>query len=131
MNKQELADKIRSLRNSDSLPMNYVNPDDKLFWRNTYLVYIETGMYWLKPFLVHANNEQEAFDEIVDYAEEKGFVGYFAEDSHLEELRQDAIASGHDEDAFIDEQFTQGGNHGRYFANMARCFEVLNTDKRS
>jgi len=81
----------------------YPNYDDykESFWKNNYEVKVtENGI----TFIVNADNEQEAFDYIIDYCEEKlpGLV------SSYDELKEDGYNDQEMED------FIQGGNHGLY-----------------
>ncbi len=118
MNRQKFATELRRQRNGGMNTVHYINPGDKHFWPRTYLVFLDTGCWFSAVFLVHSDNEQSAHDEIADYCQRKGWNGYFADEEYLNELRADSLADGHEEDCYIDEQFTAAGNEGRYFANI-------------
>jgi len=120
LTRKEFADKLRENRSI----IDYVNQEDKHFWKHTFLVYLNTGCYVDAVFLVHHDNLQDAYDEIADYSERKNYVGYFAEEEYLEELRADAIKDGHDEDCYVEEQFTSAGNYGKYFCNIGLVYEL-------
>ena len=78
---------------------HYPNEDDfdSGFWKHDYLVHLTAQDI---IFAVNADNEQEAIDFIIDYCEEK-LPGLIM--SHEEESEKECI-----------EDYTFGGNHGRY-----------------
>ena len=80
-----------------------VNQDDynNRFWKKNYLIRVT---YQGIPFIVNADNEQEAIDYLIDYCEEHcpGLVSTY----------QELIDAGYT-DIEIDELIT-GGNHGLY-----------------
>jgi hypothetical protein len=123
MNRSELARSLAENRHS----IVYVNPSNKSYGK-TYLIGVSSGFYFAGAFLVHEDTEQNAYDEICDYCAKQDFHGYFPDEEYLQELRDDALSDGHDEDAYIDEQFTRAGNEGAYFNNMVSC-EVLEVSK--
>jgi hypothetical protein len=75
--------------------MKYVNEEEK-FWKHSYRVYLHDT----EGLLINADNEQDALDYAVDYAEEQGWVGLFLDETELEE----AIADNED--------IIFAGNHG-------------------
>jgi hypothetical protein len=80
-----------------------VNPDDynNRFWKKNYLIRVT---YPGTPFIVNADNEQEAIDYFINYCEEHypGLVSTY----------QELIDDGYT-DIEIDELIS-GGNHGLY-----------------
>ena len=83
--------------------VDYPNPDDydNHFWRQNYFIRItEQGM----PFIVNADYEQCAIDEIIDYCEEvyPGLVNTY----------QELIEEGYTDTEI--EEFISGGNHEVY-----------------
>lgn len=83
--------------------MNYVNEDTK-FWNHSYEVYLSE---FSGPILVNADNEQDALDYAIDYAESQGWVGLFLDQSDIIELENEG---------FLDEHIS-GGNHGLYLSS--------------
>lgn len=76
-----------------------------------YRIYIATGTAWYKVFQVYAYNEQEAVDLIVDYCEEQGLEGLYADYYEIFDLCDvgetvDEYAEAHG--------LTCCGNHGVY-----------------
>jgi hypothetical protein len=63
-----------------------VNPDDinDASWPVLYAIRLETGTMWLTdPFIVAADSEQDALDEVADYCVEQGWLGYIALESEV------------------------------------------------
>jgi len=90
-----------------------VNADDynEKFWKYNYAVHMTAQGI---GFLVNADCEQDAIDEIIDYMEKTGnFPGILMTDEEVEELRAESIADYGDE-RYLDDSCIQGGNHGRY-----------------
>lgn len=76
----------------------YVNEAEK-FWDHSYNVMLaDIG----SEICVNADNEQDALDYAVDYAEEQGWEGYF-----LDTPGDDMTADWHEDD------ICYAGNHGR------------------
>jgi hypothetical protein len=67
-----------------------VNEDEK-FWGKYYLVSFAQCLGWDSAICVNADNEQDAADEAADYAEEKGWKGYFLDNEDLEDYAEDDI----------------------------------------
>ena len=86
-------------------PLNVVNLDDIVnnFWNNTYLIHF--GIQNIL-FLVCADYEQQAIDEMVDYIERKNWKGLLLDDNDPYDI--EIIVSG---DCII------GGNHRRYLSS--------------
>jgi len=80
-----------------------VNPEDEDFWKNTYLIYL--GPFGSK-FVVYADNEDDALDYLIDYADEKNYKGFFLDDEKINEL---------EEEGCLDE-YISGGNYGKYLS---------------
>lgn len=127
MDHKQFADRLRELhRYSGAIP--YVNPEDKGFWRHTYIVYLETRCWFSAPYLVHADNEQDAYDEVCDYCDGR-HPGMFADEDYINELIEDAKRDGREEFEYVEEHYTMAGNYGKWFANMCYVESTL-TDKR-
>lgn len=77
-----------------------VNPDDKGFWRHSYKI----CMHLAGCYIVHADDESSALDELIDYAEEQGWEGWFFTHEQIEELEREGYL----------EEYYYGGSHGRY-----------------
>lgn len=81
---------------------NYINESEK-FWKHSYRVHLHE----LDPvgLLVNADNDQDALDYAIDFAEEKGWNGLFftPEEWENEKFKEDYIS---------------GGNHGRVLNSM-------------
>ena len=121
ISRAELAEKLRNDRST----IDYVNPLEKQFYNKTFLVFLDTGCYVAAPFLIHANYfSNEVHDVICDYCDNKGYKGYFADDEYVLEQQKDALDAGHDEDDFINDTYTQAGNFGKWFANVAFVYEL-------
>lgn len=73
--------------------MKYINEETK-FWNHSYRVHLSE--YSNGGLLVNANNEQDALDYAIDYAEEQNWMGLFIENPTDEEM----------------ESHITGGNHG-------------------
>lgn len=91
-----------------------INPDDynNHFWRYNYLIRVT---YQGIPFLVNADNEQEAIDYLIDYCEDNcpGLIATY----------QELIDAGYT-DIEIDE-LIYGGNHGLYLTIDAAIHIVV------
>jgi len=68
-------------------------------WEHLFAIYVPYAL-----FLVSAQHEGDALDEVIDYWELAGYNGYFLTDEEIQELEQAG---------YLDE-YIQGGNHGRY-----------------
>ncbi len=81
------------------------NPGDYDSWAHAYLVH----MHHLDPhgILVFADCEQDAIDEVADYGEEQGYLGWFIDDSEMADYTQ--VTDG--EERWADEVMLVG-NHG-------------------
>lgn len=84
--------------------LNYANEDEH-FWKKAYVVHLSAigGAE-----LMNADNEGEALDAAIDYAEEQKWDGLFLSDDEVAELE----AEGNLDD------YVSGGNHGRYLNDM-------------
>jgi hypothetical protein len=71
------------------------------------------GIIWGYWFLALGLNEQEAIDGVIDYCSDK-YPGLLLDDGSIEELRTDSINDGYDENTYLNEESTQGGNSGLY-----------------
>ena len=59
---------------------------DEMVWENQYLVCVD----YFSVYLVIADNEQDALDELADYFEERDYTGYFLSDAdHAEHIEND------------------------------------------
>jgi len=92
---------------------NLVNPDDILnsFWDNTYLIHL-TSQNIL--FVVNADCEQDAIDEMIDYIESMQWEGLLLDYNDPDDLEM--IESGN---------YICGGNHGRYLSTYHIRIEKL------
>jgi hypothetical protein len=83
----------------------YVNETEK-FWKHSYRVHLSE----LDPdgILINADNEQDALDSAIDYAESQGWEGLFLDDADIHELENDGYLEEH----------ISGGNHGRYLSSL-------------
>jgi hypothetical protein len=59
------------------MKVELVNPEEKEIWKHSFIVSI--GSVGTSHFLVHAYSEQDAIDEVADFADRKGYKGFFAE----------------------------------------------------
>lgn len=119
--RKELTEKLTENRNV----IDYVNPFEKSFYKNTYLVYLNTGCYVNATFLIHADYfSNDIQDVICDYCDDKGYAGYFADDSYVKEMQADSIEAGYEEGDFINESHTQSGNYGKWFCNIGFVYEL-------
>lgn len=126
ISRKELAEKLKESRST----IDYVNPFEKQFYSKTFLVFLDTGCYVAAPFLIHANEFcGDVQDAICDYCDDKGYKGYFADDEYVKEQQKDALEQGFDEDDFINESYSQSGNFGKWFANVAFVYELETTNK--
>jgi hypothetical protein len=82
----------------------YINEESK-FWNHSYSV---TLSEFSDPLIINADNDQDALDYAIDYAEEKNWMGLFLDDSDIAELENDG---------FLDEHIS-GGNHGLYLSSL-------------
>jgi predicted amidophosphoribosyltransferase len=83
---------------------NYINKPEK-FWKHSYRVHLHeldpTGL------LINADNDQDALDYAIDFAEEKGWEGLFFTSEELEQMKEEER-----------DQYLSGGNHGRVLNSM-------------
>lgn len=128
ISRKELATKLAESRST----IDYVNPLEKHFYSKTFLVFLDTDCYVAAPFLIHANYfSEEVQDAICDYCDDKGtYKGYFADDEYVTEQQKDALEQGFSEDDFINESYTQCGNYGKWFANIAFVYELEYEEKK-
>jgi hypothetical protein len=77
----------------------YVNEDGSKFWKHSWLVSFDSHLGWDSAICVDADDMQNAIDEVADYAESQGWVGYFLDDEQARELDE------FDEVSYV-------GNHG-------------------
>ena len=79
--------------------VTYVNSEDisSNFWKNNYK--ISLGAIGTSHYLVNADNEQEAMDELIDYLEKTTPTVLFTPEE--------------DEEIEFHEEYYTGGNHGR------------------
>ena len=127
MERTEFAKWLRECRKS----IDYVNPSDKHFWPNTYIIWLDTGCYVSAGFLIHGSSDLSAcHDAIADYCKDKGYKGYFADPEYIEELRRDALEQGFEEDDFVEEKYSSAGNEGDYFANILVVDELTERTKK-
>lgn len=100
----DIKHKIYALRQDFPEAIEISNPRDYLakFWKHNYLVSLSP----FSTFLVNADNEGDAVDEIIDYCVERGYMGLFLDDEAVEELT---------EEGFLEEHYC-GGNEGRYLS---------------
>lgn len=95
-----------------------VNPRAKHGKRKTpsFVLWFSTGGMSATHLLVYADNLDDALGECVDYLEEQGLEGFFADDE-VAEAYSTLIAEGVDEDEAREEAEVDtlaAGNHGRY-----------------
>ena len=93
--------------------INFVNPDDikESFWKRDYLIQITRfGI----PFIVNADCEQDAIDEIIDYIEAMKWDGLLLDYNDSDDLEM--IESG---------DYICGGNHSRYLSTYHIRIESL------
>ena len=127
MERTEFAKWLRECRKS----IDYVNPSDKHFWPNPYIIWLDTGCYVSAGFLIHGNSDLGAcHDAIADYCKDKGYKGYFADPDYIEELRKDALEQGFEEDDFVNEKYSSAGNEGDYFSNILAVDELSERSKK-
>ena len=93
--------------------INMVNPDDikESFWNSTYLIWV-TAQGIL--FLVNADCEQDAIDEMIDYIESMKWDGLLLDYNDSDDMEM--IESG---------DYICGGNHGRYLSTYHIRIESL------
>ena len=99
----------------------YVNKHDwnHKFCKHNYKV--ELGAFG-NTFFANADCEQDAIDFVIDHCEKKA-KGFLFTDKEVEELRQESLKDYGDE-RYV-EQYTCGGNHGRYLnTDNVRITEV-------
>jgi len=80
-----------------------LNIDEQVFWDHIYRVWLAKI---IDPITVNADNEQDALDEAVDYAEAQGWNGLFldeANEAHLSEFDEVVYAGNHGLPLSIDE----------------------------
>lgn len=85
------------------------------FWARRYLVTLsELG----PTLIVNADNEQDAIDFAIDYAEDQGWEGLFLQEEEILELIQEADDGfgGYDPALYLNEH-PYGGNNGRYLSS--------------
>jgi hypothetical protein len=95
--KPELIYTLNRIGKIVSHEYRYVNEESK-FWDNSYQVFLQE--FDSKGIIVNADNEQEALDFAVDYAESQGWVGLFLDQSELDKLSESE-----------QENLVMGGNH--------------------
>jgi hypothetical protein len=61
------------------------------------------------PIMVDENTESDAIDAAIDYAESRGWIGYFLDSDAIAELESEG---------FLDEHYT-GGNHCLYLSDTS------------
>ena len=84
-----------------NLIIDPINPDDEDYAnKNLYKVWLSAvgGVLY-----VFAQDESEVLDIAVDYAEEKGWEGYFCSDEEIDEMSDEEI-----------EELICAGNHSRF-----------------
>jgi hypothetical protein len=87
------------------------------FYRNNYAVTLsEFG----PTVIVNADNEQDALDEAIDYAEKKKYDGLFLSREDEEELESEGNLG----------DYMMGGNHGRYLSSMNIGIQKIAKPKR-
>jgi hypothetical protein len=92
--------------------MQYINETEK-FWKHSYRVHLSE--HDVDGLLINADNEQDALDYAIDYAESQGWEGLFLDDNDIQELENEG---------FLDEHLS-GGNHGRYLSSFNIRIELL------
>jgi hypothetical protein len=101
---------VPNLRHFGQFPqVEVVNPDESI-WDKHYLVCID----YFKVYYVIAQCEQDAFDILIDYCEERDYKGYFYSDEDIEELTEEER-----QDLFV------AGNHCRYISNDVLIIERI------
>jgi hypothetical protein len=70
----------------------YVNEDEK-FWKHSYKVFLHEFDY--DGIIVNADNEQDALDYAIDYAEEQGWMGLFIENPTEEDYETQLVGGNH------------------------------------
>lgn len=93
----------RDCQNNPITEYKYINEETK-FWDHSYRV-------WLSEYtfvIVNADNDQDALDYAIDYAEEQNWEGLFLTDDEVKELEQEGYLEEH----------ISGGNHGRYLSSL-------------
>ena len=76
----------------------YVNEEEK-FWDHSYKVIL--SQFDPSGIIVNADNEQDALDYAIDFAEEQGWIGLFLDQDEITRL-----------DPNEQENLIFGGNHG-------------------
>lgn len=86
-----------------------VTPDETIYDKH-FLVCLD----YFKVYYVISYNEQDALDTLVDYCEEREYMGYFYSDADLEKLTEEER-----DDLLV------AGNHCRYISNDVLIIEEL------
>ncbi len=73
-----------------------INGDEQI-WDKMFLICVD----YFNVYLVISDNEQDALDELVDYFEAKGYIGYFLDECDIDLENEDIVYAG---------------NHGRALA---------------
>lgn len=73
--------------------MRYVNEDEK-FWNHSYLVSLASCLGLESAIPVNADNESDAVDYAVNYAEKMGWEGFFVPVEDVPEDEADIIYAG-------------------------------------
>lgn len=81
----------------------YINEETK-FWDHSYRVFLSAH----NNLTINANHEQDAIDFAIDYAEAQGWEGLFLSSEEVAELEAEGFL----------EDYTSGGNHGRYLNSL-------------
>ena len=118
------------------MSITVINADAIDLDENNKRFYYIAGPYW--SFLVYKDsairNEQDALDELADYAAENapGIMGSIdgEEADHVKELRADGVADGYgnDGDGYIGDYYTRAGNCGDWIENPA-VIELLTAEE--
>ncbi len=82
-----------------------INRDDKEFYGKQYAVVLNRHA---ETMLVYADSDGDALDEAIDYAWDRGWVGYFLAPEQALELESEGYI----------EDYAQGGNEGRYLSSF-------------
>lgn len=90
-------------------PIEMVN--ENFYDEPKWLVLVGLGFVWTLAFGVYAPNEQEAVDLVVDYIEERRYVGAY---ETVDTLRESCEAGESVEEAAESQGYTCCGNHGVY-----------------
>jgi len=93
---------IKAIRVVQKHVYECINPGDD--WPNYYAINLDNHTDFV--FVVNADGEDSALDEVVDYIEKRGWTGYFADDE-VNVLPKDDDADG----------YTIAGNHGHWLKN--------------